>query len=601
MRARSVAIVALSLVAGSAAPGAVIFVNAGLGTGANNGDSWSDAFRGRLGLKNALNVAQAGDEVWVAQGTYAPATAGGDLSASFIVASGVRVLGGFAGGESDAAQRDSDAHVTVLTGDLNSNDGAQDGPENDNSFHVVQISNANASTVLDGLTIEGGLADTRAGGSDPPFREGGGILIQNSSPVIRRCRVRNSTAGTFGGGISVIGGSITVENCAFTGGRAPVGANMSSRALASTSVRRCTFIESDVNENTVRGGGIASGAALTTAGDASHIEIEDCYFSIQELPFLAADGLGVHVGGGTANIRRCAFVRNIQVGGGGGISVGTFAEGPGTSATIDRCVFVGNEASFDGGAAVYGHVGSTILLTNSVFTGNDRTGFCTIFSQGEEIMLTNCTIANNGSPSAFHAAVLLTGGVAVGSINNSIIWSNQSSSPSNAAMLPIGPTSISVNRSLVQGWTGQYPGVGTVNANPMFVDADGADNIAGTEDDDLRLSPGSPGIDRGDNSFIAAWSADLDGCPRRRDDPATVDTGVGAPPVVDAGAYEFVVKCAGDANGDAAIGLADIAAVIQGWGAGAGDVCRCVDLDGSGTIGLGDIAAVIQNWGGSCS
>ncbi|HVZ92940.1 MAG TPA: M14 family zinc carboxypeptidase, partial [Phycisphaerales bacterium] len=83
----------------------------------------------------------------------------------------------------------------------------------------------------------------------------------------------------------------------------------------------------------------------------------------------------------------------------------------------------------------------------------------------------------------------------------------------------------------------------------------------------------------------------------------------GVQEVVEAGIDDFVVTavapcpvtpaCPGDANGDHAVGLADIALVIQTWGQsvtpGAG-----ADLDGNGSIGLGDIAAIIQNWAGAC-
>ncbi|HVZ94304.1 MAG TPA: hypothetical protein VG797_07330, partial [Phycisphaerales bacterium] len=87
---------------------------------------------------------------------------------------------------------------------------------------------------------------------------------------------------------------------------------------------------------------------------------------------------------------------------------------------------------------------------------------------------------------------------------------------------------------------------------------------------------------------------------RRRDDPATADTGVGPPPVVDAGAHEFQAPCTGDANGDQMIGLADIAAVIQFWGTQVTPAGIGPDVDGSGMVGLGDIAIVIQHWAEVC-
>ncbi len=42
-------------------------------------------------------------------------------------------------------------------------------------------------------------------------------------------------------------------------------------------------------------------------------------------------------------------------------------------------------------------------------------------------------------------------------------------------------------------WGGGYgtDGGGNIDANPLFVDPNGADNIVGTLNDDLRLSPGS--------------------------------------------------------------------------------------------------------------
>jgi hypothetical protein len=39
-----------------------------------------------------------------------------------------------------------------------------------------------------------------------------------------------------------------------------------------------------------------------------------------------------------------------------------------------------------------------------------------------------------------------------------------------------------------------YPGTGNIDDDPCFVDADGPDNISGTDDDNLRLSHDSPCI-----------------------------------------------------------------------------------------------------------
>lgn len=54
--------------------------------------------------------------------------------------------------------------------------------------------------------------------------------------------------------------------------------------------------------------------------------------------------------------------------------------------------------------------------------------------------------------------------------------------------------------TLVQG--GYSTGTHILDTDPLFMDADGTDNIAGTTDDNLRLQAGSPAIDAGNNAFI---------------------------------------------------------------------------------------------------
>jgi len=120
-----------------------------------------------------------------------------------------------------------------------------------------------------------------------------------------------------------------------------------------------------------------------------------------------------------------------------------------------------------------------------------------------------------------------------------------------------------VNYSDIQGcWTGG--GGNNICADPLFVDADGPDDVVGTEDDDLRLTAGSPVIDAGDTTAlpldefdcdgdgntVERLACDLDGNPRILDDPATADTGIPGSSVVDMGAYEFSADCNSNAIPD---------------------------------------------------
>lgn len=55
-------------------------------------------------------------------------------------------------------------------------------------------------------------------------------------------------------------------------------------------------------------------------------------------------------------------------------------------------------------------------------------------------------------------------------------------------------------------------------------------------------------------------------------------------------------SCPGDADGDSAVGLSDIAAVVNAWGTSDPNA----DLDGDGAVGLSDLAQVIEFWGQAC-
>src|SRR5699024_10182918 len=94
-----------------------------------DGQSWSSAFQT---LQDALacvrNEAESGEacegvsELWIAEGVYYPDQGGGmeeeDPEASFTLVEGVSLYGGLAGSEDRRDQRDPEANVTILSGDV---------------------------------------------------------------------------------------------------------------------------------------------------------------------------------------------------------------------------------------------------------------------------------------------------------------------------------------------------------------------------------------------------------------------------------------------------------------------------------------------------
>ncbi len=79
----------------------------------------------------------------------------------------------------------------------------------------------------------------------------------------------------------------------------------------------------------------------------------------------------------------------------------------------------------------------------------------------------------------------------------------------------------------------------------------------------------------------------------------------GASSIVEAGldgllirAVNCVATVPGDATGDGAVGLADLLAILAGWGECEAPCPPCdVDLDGDCSVGLSDLLSVLSNWG----
>ncbi len=223
-------------------------------TGANNGTSWTNAYRD---LKTALSAATAGKMIVVGQGTYKP-SATGDRMASFALKTGVTVYGGYAGvGATDPYARDVRRYSSILSGDIGTV-----GSNNDNSYHVVVGSNTNYTAVLDGFTITAG----NASGTYSPLWFGGGMYNENGSPTLANCTFLVNSAGS-GGGMYNTSSKPTLSNCTFNGNTAvgtPGSGGGMYNASSSPSLTNCVFSGNAVTNTVWSGGGIYNDSGSPT-------------------------------------------------------------------------------------------------------------------------------------------------------------------------------------------------------------------------------------------------------------------------------------------------------------------------------------------------
>ncbi len=199
-----------------------------------DGSSWERAF---TDPQDALAVAEGGDEIRVAEGTYRPTGPNGDREATFQLITGVALRGGYAGfGEPDPNQRDIVLHKTILSGDLNGDDGPNFENNDENSYHVVTGSDPGRQPVLDGLVITGGNADGME-----PHNFGGGMYAERGGTRLMNCIFRGNSAHYAGGMYNL--GSPVLTNCLFTGNFATLlGGGMLSDYIGSPALTNCTFV-----------------------------------------------------------------------------------------------------------------------------------------------------------------------------------------------------------------------------------------------------------------------------------------------------------------------------------------------------------------------
>ena len=340
-----------------------------------NGKSWKTAF---TELQTALQVAKSGDTIWIAEGTYLPTkTTNRDIS--FIIPNGVKLYGGFNGSEESIQDRTPNISLSVLSGKLT---------ESTRSKHIMTLTDADSTTVIDGLIIEGGsflpdLSGTGAGGG-----VGAGIWItsstnKNCNPTISNCIIRNNEASS-GGGIH-----ITIKG--LTG-------------KASIKIISCTFI----NNFASNGGGIY----MTSSNPEMGLNIENCYFS-QNTATVFASALQ-YTGVGSMYVKNSHFLKNENLGTGGIVWINLSG-----NLTVEKCSFTeetqlgGTIFTTTGGVSTSSkHEVKIIGSTFSQIRGLDKA--CIYFDNYEKsttnLLIQDCTFGHSLNNKESNAIKILSSG-----------------------------------------------------------------------------------------------------------------------------------------------------------------------------------------------
>ncbi|MCH6550647.1 MAG: hypothetical protein IH804_01370 [Planctomycetes bacterium] len=357
----------------------------------------------------------------------------------------------------------------------------------------------------------------------------------------------NATGYGFGGGIFTDSGSPTVMRCTFVANSATFGGAMNNQANSSPSVMYCVF-------------------AGNQAGTGAGIRNDE---------------------GSSPMVYRCGFTGNVANRGGAGI----YSE-RNCNPTVIACEFIGNSAlgtdPFSGGGAVHNNFLVNSTFINCTFVNNSAVlGGAMMNRDGKgfgppDTTIINCTFAGNTAESSGGGMSVLAGGPEV---TNCVFWYN---APDQIRDAP--GTFATVNYSNVQGG---WPGAGSnnIDAEPMLVDPDRGD---------VRLSPGSPCIDAGDNTAVTGEvTSDAGGNPRFVDDPDTPDTGnPGAPgPIVDMGAYELQeISCLADIDDNGVVEPPDLALLLAVFGTADPDA----DVNYDGTVNVLDLIELLLAFGAVC-
>ncbi|MBV6438876.1 MAG: hypothetical protein EPGJADBJ_00504 [Saprospiraceae bacterium] len=501
MRLLKVYFVIVALLLLSEAHASVIYVRYDAPGPAWDGVSWQTAFQH---IKEAMEVAQYGDEIWVSKGIYK------DDLINTQMKNGVKLYGGFIGNETSVSQRDWLQNQTIVS--------RSDIP-GDPIYKFLLCKGTDSTTTIDGISFQKGSTFWTNSDDECQFPSegisnctGGAIFVYSPHPdtlgclKVLNCTFRENT-GRFGSAIGVNltdgSGGIYVDNCRFEEGFAGDGGIYiftGDHQQWMFEVKNTAFIH-----NKATGWGAPAISFVSYSYDA-FLSIQTSIFEDNFCEGLPGSGAVSHFKamGRYGEFTNCSF-RNNDAGtsqfvpGSGALS--------GTGMIVTSCLFIGNRA-FSGGA-LRSHLSKVV---NCIFIENSASNEAgAIWSSGDTYVV-NCTFFDNYSEKQSIFLNAVTGDYYF----NNVFSNNRTGDGSplfkiydtitvaHCAFDALDTTSLF--NLTIEGVLYFNP-VNLLGLNPMFHDTAGGD---------LSLLPCSPLIDQGDSSYLSNFNIikDYAGNPR---------------------------------------------------------------------------------------
>ena len=310
---------------------------------------------------------------------------------------------------------------------------SENGPENTiiagsgDGVVVTMDTSEDENSILYGFTIRNGIDN-----------KGGGIHIDDSSPIIRNCIIENNTASKKGGGMYLNRSFSLIDSCIIRNNSAKTGGGI--------------FITDE------RGDPIFQNCEFT--GNTSIME----NYNIKN----EGDGGGVFVDTGNATFIHCLFHNNQAEDDGGGIYLYKA-----NSVYVAYGSFFSNNSVDKGGAIYFEQKSENSTIINSIFSGNyGKNGGGAIYSKHATPTINYTTFWNNNvdiEEGSNGGGIYCEDGSAM-TIINSILWDNAGNThPEIYFESIVGDTLFTIEYSDIEGG---FTGDGNLNTDPVFEDTD---------------------------------------------------------------------------------------------------------------------------------